>query len=200
MVNDIDKKFREWTHGKDAAQARISVFEQIRDIPYAVVPEINSTGHYVRILTIGRGSCTPKHFLLRDMYERLGLSVLYVVYAFRWSELEVDYPKRLRRLAEAMSISHHLACKVEIAGKLVLIDATVDSPLKRLGLPVNENWNGLSNMVLPVTPIAEEQFYHPAEVRDYEARYDDASLEFFSAMNQWLDTVRHTAGKGINSG
>ena len=190
MRNAIDQKFREWTRSKRAVAARIAVFKMIRDIPYAVIPGINSAQHYSRILNIGKGSCTPKHFLLRDMYEKLGLPLLYVVYPFRWSDLEVDYPAHLRKLAEAMPISYHLGCKVEIGRKLVLVDATVDSPLKRLGLPVNENWNGFSSMLLPVTPVGEEQLFHPAEVRDYEARYDEVSLEFFSRMNAWLDRVR----------
>ena len=190
MTSSIDEKFEEWTCGRRAVEARVAVFDKIRDIPYAVIPEINSASHYARILTVGKGSCTPKHFLLRDMYEKLGLPVLYVVYPFRWSDLEVDYPAHLRKLAEAMPVSHHLACKVEIGGRLVLVDATVDSPLKRLGLPVNENWNGFSGMLLPVTPVDEEQLFHPAEVVDYVASYDDASLEFFSRMNAWLDKIR----------
>ena len=190
MTDSIDEKFREWTRGKRGVAARVAVYEKIRDIPYAVIPEINSALHYARIFTVGKGSCTPKHFLLRDMYEKLGLSVLYVVCPFRWSDLEVDYPAHLRKLVEAMPVSYHLACKVEIGGRLVLVDATVDSRLKRLGLPVNEKWNGLSNMLLPVTPVGEEQLFHPSEVRDYEARYDEVSLEFFSRMNAWLDRVR----------
>ncbi len=194
MTNSIDEKFREWTRGGRAVAARVAVYEKIRDIPYAVIPGINSSLHYARILTVGKGSCTPKHFLLRDMYERLGLPVLYVVYPFRWSDLEVEYPEHLRKLAETVPISHHLACKVEIGGKLVLVDATVDSPLKKLGLPVNENWNGYDDMLLPVTPVGEELVYHPAEVRNYEASYDEASLQFFSQMNAWLDRVREAPG------
>lgn len=190
MTDSIDEKFEEWTRGRRVVERRISVFEKIRDIPYAVIPEINSAEHYSRILTIHKGSCTPKHFLLRDMYEKLGLPVLYVVYPFRWSDLEVDYPAHLRKMAESVPVSRHLACKVEIRGKLVLVDATVDSPLKKVGLPVNENWDGFSGMVLPVTPVGEEEVFHPAEVRGYKAGYDEASLQFFSQMNSWLDKVR----------
>ena len=193
MIDSIDDKFREWTRGKAAVESRIAVFEKIRDIPYAVVPEINSAFHYARMLAVGRGSCTPKHFLLRDMYEKMGLPVLYVVCPFRWSDLEVDYPAHLRKLAEAMPISHHLACKVEIGGRLVLVDATMDSPLKELGLPVNENWNGFDGMIMPVTPVGEEEVFHPSEVRNYEASYDEASLQFFSRMNAWLEKVRGLA-------
>ena len=192
MTNSIDEKFREWTRGKRGVAARVAVYEKIRDIPYAVIPEINSALHYARIFTVGKGSCTPKHFLLRDMYEKLRLPVLYVVCPFRWSDLEVDYPAHLRKLVEAMPVSYHLACKVEIGRRLVLVDATVDGRLKRLGLPVNENWNGFGGMLLPVTPVGEEQLFHPSEVRDYEAQYDEISLEFFSRMNAWLDRVRDT--------
>jgi hypothetical protein len=194
MVNPIEEKFKEWTCGRGAVEARVTIFEKVRDIPYAVVPEINNAQHYVRMLTIGKGSCTPKHFLLRDLYEKLELPVLYVVYPFRWSDLEVDYPSWLRKLAEAVPTSYHLACKVEIGGNLVLVDATVDSPLRRLGLPVNDNWDGAGDMVLPVTPVGEEQVYHPSEVGDYQAGYDEASLHFFSQMNAWLDRVRKEAG------
>ena len=194
MVNPIEEKFREWTRGRRGVDARVSIFEQIREIPYAVIPEINSAQHYVRMLTVGKGSCTPKHFLLRDLYERLGLPVLYVVYPFRWSDLEVDYPSWLRKLAEAVPTSYHLACKVEIGGNLVLVDATVDSPLRKLGLPVNNNWDGFNDMVLAVTPVGEEQMYHPSEVGDYRAGYDEASLRFFSQMNAWLDRIREAAG------
>ena len=130
-------------------------------------------------------------FPASGLYEKLGLPVLYVVYPFRWCDLEVDYPPWLRRLAEAVPVSHHLACKVEVGGRLVLVDATVDSPLKKLGLPVNEDWNGHDEMVLPLTPIGEEEIYHPAEVRDYAAGYGQTSLEFFSRMNAWLDKVRN---------
>ena len=63
------------------------------------------------------------------MYQKLGLMVLYVVYPFRWDEVEIEYPRRLKRLAEAMSTSYHIACKVDIGGELVLVDATLDPVL-----------------------------------------------------------------------
>ena len=37
------RSFGEWTLGKGAVEARIGVFERIRDIPDAVVPRINTT-------------------------------------------------------------------------------------------------------------------------------------------------------------
>ena len=74
----IDEKFNQWVRGKDAVAARISVFEGIREIPYAVVPELIDAGRYAGILELGRGSCSPKHFLLCEMFRRLGLPALFV--------------------------------------------------------------------------------------------------------------------------
>ena len=60
----LDEKFQQWVQGKDATQARVSIFEKVRDIPHAVIPELCDAERYVDILKLGRGSCTPKHFLL----------------------------------------------------------------------------------------------------------------------------------------
>jgi transglutaminase-like putative cysteine protease len=161
----VEAKLDEWTRGKDPRGARVAIFERIRDIPYAVVPELVDPEGYVDILLVNRGSCTPKHLLLCEMYRRLGLTVLYVVYPFRWDELEVEYSPRLRRLAEAVPMRYHLACKVEIEDRLILVDATVDPGLVKLGLHVNKAWDGLSDTQLPIEPHGEEQLFHPCEAQ-----------------------------------
>jgi len=190
MANIVDEKFRRWTQAKNELQARISIYEKVRDIPYAVVPELNDAERYVEILTYGRGSCTPKHFLIRTMFERLGMLVLYIVYPFRWDEARVSYPPRLKRLAEGLPTSHHLACRVDIDGELVLVDATLDLAMEKLGLPVNMDWDGMSDTVLPITPCGQEQIYHPSEADLMNARYDNKSLIFYDELNQWLEEVR----------
>ena len=191
----LDEKFKQWVEGRDATQARISVFEKIRDIPYAVVPQLIDPEGYVDILSIGKGSCTPKHFLLGEMFQRLGLLVLYVVYPFRWCEWhpeEKEYPPRLLSLSEDMPVSYHIACKVVIDDRLVLVDATLDSPLTKFDLPVNENWDGFSNTILPVNPCGAEEIYHPSEAHLMQSRYFDRnSLEFYKELNQCLEDVRN---------
>lgn len=195
MAEMVDEKFQEWTRGKNAVQARVSIYQRIRDIPYAVIPELNDAERYVDILKLGMGSCTPKHFLLGNMYQRLGMLVLYVVYPFRWDDFGIYYPPRLRRLAEELPTSYHLACKVDINGELVLVDATLDSALmnqsfKRFGLPVNKEWDGLSNTLLPMNPCGEEQLYHPSEAYLMPARRDEKPLAFYRELNSWFEDVR----------
>lgn len=187
MNRAAEDRFLRWTEGKSARDARVSVYNGIRDIPYAIVPELIHAERYVDILEVGRGSCTPKHFLLCDMYHRLGLPVLFVGYPFRWDEVEVDYPRRLRRLAESMPTSYHLACKVEIDGNLVLVDATLDPAMASLGLPVNDRWDGTSDTLLPMKPCGEEQYYHPTEAAHIEARTDEGSHLFYRELNYFLE-------------
>jgi len=191
----LDEKFRQWTAGKDAVQARISIFEHVRDIPYAVLPDLIDAERYIDILRLGKGSCTPKHFLLGSMFERLGLLVLFAVYAFQWgerAELLDDYPQQLKEMSREMPPSHHLACRVEINGKLVLVDATLDSPLIKADLPVNEYWDGFNDTELPMTPIGEEELYHPVEAHLMQARYDSKSLAFYDELNTCLELVRQS--------
>ena len=196
MAEIIEQTFEEWTRGRTAGEARIDIYHRIRDIPYAVVPELIDPERYVQILELNKGSCTPKHFLLGNMYQRLGMLVLYVVYPFRWDEVEIDYPPSLRKLAGVMPTSRHLACRVDIEGKLVLVDATLDPALERLGLPVNKDWDGRSDTLLPVVPSGDGLVYHPSEARRMQVLLDETSLAFYQGLNSWLEEVRLPPGSG----
>ena len=190
MSSPVDLKFREWTRGKNDVEARIAVFERIRDIPYAIVPDISDSESYSGIFDLGKGSCTPKHLLLCDMFQRLGLTVLYAVYPFRWDAVELEYPPRLLKLARELPTSHHLACLVEIEGSLTLIDATLDPALAAMGLPVNEGWDGFGDTTLAIEPCGEQEIHHPSEAFLMPAQRDERSLEFNQALNRWLDAFR----------
>lgn len=189
----LETKFHEWTGGKDTVQARVSIYEHIRDIPYAVVPELIDARRYVDILRLDRGSCSPKHFLLCNMFQRLGLIVLFAVYPFRWgdrTDVLDDYPQQLKKLAEGLPLSHHLACRVEVAGKLVLVDATLDTRLAKVDLPVNRHWDGFSDTMLPMTPCGNEEIYHPSEAYLMKPRSEPQWLEFYAELNACFEEVR----------
>ncbi len=186
------QKFEEWTKGKNLSAARISIFEGIRDIPYAVIaPALDSEKGTEEMLRINKGSCQPKHYLLGEMFERLGISVFYVVYQFRWDELEIDYPRYLKRLAKRMPTGRHLACRVRIGDDLVLVDATCDLPLEEVGIPVNKNWDGFSDLVLPFIPLDDGEIYHSSE-KGYlgQPSFSSAETEFYAELNRLLDEIR----------
>ncbi len=194
----IEDTFRQWVLGKDPVEARVSIYHKIRDIPYAVVPELIDAERYVDIIRLNRGSCSPKHFLLGNMFQKLGMLVLFVVYPFRWgerAELVESYPDQLRGMTQALPLGHHLACKVEIDGRLVLVDATLDPALGKAGLPVNPDWDGFSDTLLPMTPCGEEQVFHPTEAYRMQPHSDELSLAFYAALNACLEEVRRDAGQ-----
>jgi len=194
MADIVDHKLRDWVRGKSAKDARIAIYNRIRDIPYAIIPDLINPEQYIDMLKFNRGSCTPKHFLLCNMYQRIGLDVLYAVYPFTWDRHDIAYPPELMKLASSMPLSYHLACKVDIDGKLVLVDATLDPALQKVGLPVNQAWDGVSNTSLAVNPCGEEQLYHPSEAYLMQPRIaDEQSLAFYNALNLWLDELRQQA-------
>lgn len=190
MSSIIDKTFEEWTLDKTPLEARIAIFEKIRDIPYAVIPELVSYNKFTDILRINKGSCTPKHFLLCEMYHRLGLSVFFVVYPFRWDFVALEYPPYLEKLAKSVPMNHHLACRVDIDNCLTLVDATVDMGLERLGIPINKSWNGINNTLLPLEPLGEEELYDSSEAALMENSFTDESKIFYQELNVWLESVR----------
>jgi hypothetical protein len=192
MADIIDQKLHEWAYRKSELDARIAIYYQIRDIPYAVIPDLISHAQYSDMLKFNRGSCTPKHFLLCQMYQRIGLEVWYAVYPFRWSEFEAIYPEKLSRQARDMPSGYHLACKININDNLVLVDATLDMPLQKLGLPVNEGWDGISDTLLAIEPCGEEELYHPSEAYLMQPRIaDQKSRTFYDGLNLWLEQIRN---------
>jgi hypothetical protein len=191
-MNDlITHNLEKWTGGKNGKEALIAVFNHIRDIPYAVLPELNDPVNYKRILEINAGSCTPKHLLMAEMYQRLGVDVLLVVYPYRWAEFEELYPPKLWTLAQLMPPVNHLACRAFINGRYVLVDATIDLPLGSIGLPVNANWDGESDTVLPVLPTGEEEIYHTSEAMLMPPPdLDDTALTFYEGLNEYFERIR----------
>ena len=125
----VIETFRDWTQGKSPAEARIAVFKHIRDIPYAIVPELRDPRVGAeKILEIQKGGCQPKHYLLGLYFAKLGIPVKYVTYEFLWEDSAVGYPEDLKWMTKKMPPAYHLAVKAEIDGRRVLVDATWDKP------------------------------------------------------------------------
>ena len=199
MKDIVPEKFAEWTRGKSPREARISVFEHIRDIPYAIVPELRDPKVGAKkILEIRQGGCQPKHYLLGLCFGKLGIPVKYATYEFRWWNPVIPYPEGLKRLTKELSPAYHLAIKAKIEGRWVLVDATWDPPLAKLGFPVNDRWDGVSDTRNAVRPVAETEHATQEERYHYEMRKrgllseKDKKLysEFIQKFNEWISENR----------
>ena len=189
MSDIISEKLSLWTKGQDSLEARISVFRKIRDIPYAIIPEVIHPQKYLDILKINKGSCSPKHFLLADLLERLGLTVFYSVWQFLWKDIPIEWPLQLKKLVEEMPVNTHLALRVKIEDEFVLVDATLDPKLRILGIPIND-WDGRGNTLLPIQPLGEEAWHYREEREVMVPNFEEKSLVFYQKLNYWMEKVR----------
>ena len=196
----IDGKFSEWTKGLDPKAARIALFNKVRDIPYMIIPELRDPAVGTSgIIEKGCGSCVPKHWLLAELFKKLWLKIKYATYPFYWHEGRlIKYPFDLKLLMKDLPVTNHLALKAEISCKWVLVDTTYDLALKKVGFPVNENWDGSRptlNAVHPLKEIlhdtVEERVRYDAEARSlYTGKEKAAMAEFVPKLNAWFQSLR----------
>jgi hypothetical protein len=154
MTSLVKERFAEWTKDLDTHQSMISIFTHIRDIPYSLShPMPNPKTSPEQLLVAGKGSCGPKHYLLAEMFRKLNLNVVYATIAFSWNDPDLHYSPDLRKLAARLPIAHHLACRVQIGCRWILVDATWDPPLAKGGFLINDHWDGYSEMKWAVKPL-----------------------------------------------
>jgi hypothetical protein len=154
MTSLVNATFAEWTDGLDTRESMISIFSHIRDIPYFLM--VHMPDHITsveQLLITGKGSCGPKHYLLAEMFRKLNVSVVFATIAFSWDDTDLHYPPRLREMAARLPIAHHLACRVQVGCRWILVDATWDRPLAKAGFPVNDHWDGYTETRCAVKPL-----------------------------------------------
>ncbi|MDP2923175.1 MAG: hypothetical protein Q8O30_05575 [Candidatus Omnitrophota bacterium] len=195
----ILEKFYAWTKKLRSKEARIAVFEHIRDIPYAIVPELRDPYHGPdKLLKLNRGPCQAKHYLLGRLFVRLGIPVQYATYSFGWNSSFIKYPQDLKKVVEGLPLAYHLACKAHINDKWILVDATWDLPLRKAGFRVNEKWDGVNDTMNAVVPVEEvdhasiaERFRYETERRSSHSEKEKANYaQFIDKFNIWLESLR----------
>ena len=199
MDDIIRQKFSEWTKGLNGQGARIAVFEHIRDIPYAIVPELRDPKRGpCGILEYNKGSCQPKHYLLALLFKEMGIIVKYATYPFKWKDCPIKYPAEIKEIVNNLPSAYHLAAKAYLNNKWVLVDATNDLLLKKGGFPVNEKWDGASDTLNAVVPSEEILHDTPEERIAYElskrSLYTEKEkalyAQFIDKLNSWLVELR----------
>lgn len=145
----FEETIRDWTKGLTNREARIRVFERVRDLPY-VYP---SSRDPREVLRQGYGSCSGKHYLLAELYRCLGLRVRHMICTHRFNESPIGFPDPLQdvlRKNEVVDVHDYLQMLID--GRWIDIDATWPRELRDFGFPVNEEWDGVSPMFLSVVP------------------------------------------------
>jgi len=194
MPSIVDKKFHEWTKSLDPHDSMVSIFEHIRDIPYSLsVPITDSKTSPEDVLIAGKGSCGPKHYLLAEMFRKLNLSVVFATIAFSWNDPDLRYPPGLRELAAKLPVAYHLACRMQVGCRWILVDATWDPPLAKAGFPVNDHWDGYSETKCAVKPLklqVQPPINNPQKIESCFRIRDKEFCAPESEKNHWNEVDR----------
>ncbi len=114
------------------------VFSLVRDMPYQRASSRNPED----VIGEWRGTCSGKHYLLRDLFEELGFETRILMCPHFFTPQNTAYfPVSLRRQTLAGSIPDiHTFLRVEIADGWIDVDATWPLSASNLGFPVNQDY------------------------------------------------------------
>ncbi len=200
MADPIDAFYDRLVAGASADERHIQLFAGVRDIPYRIIAHIrNAADGPAALLQHGGGSCTPKHFLLGRLFERLGIAVRYVTVPFSWDDPRANYPAGLRVFSRKLPTEYHLALHASLDERWTLVDATWDTGLADSGFPINAQWDGRSDTQLAVTPLDAIEHRDAAErdalVAERRGRWtkeeDERMTRFYAELNEWLASLRN---------
>ena len=170
----------------------IKLFERVRDISYGSIGSRDPKDVYEK----SKGTCSGKHELLKELYQELGIEVKDFIAMHKFNDLNVDFPDNIKEILNRTEIiDPHNFFKIKIDDNWITIDITWDKPLKRVGFPITEDWDGKSDMELCVVPIKIIEIENPIEMKKQkiselpEKVQKDRKL-FLNKLTEWLDTVR----------
>lgn len=166
----------------------ISIFEYVRDIPYGDIGSRNPDD----ILEKNMGTCSGKHALLKKLYSEAGIKCKDYIAMHKFIDLPIEYPKNLKEiLSKNNIIDPHNFIKINVNNRWVTVDATWDMPLKKLGFPVNINWDGKSDMDICVKAFRTNEVKDPNRYKEEELSKLDKKTQknrkiFLKELSMWL--------------
>ncbi len=151
------------------------------------------------VMRTGRGACTAKHILLRDLLRRHGevADVELVEGDFAAGLPQVaSMPAPLRDMIRTAGIADfHCYVVWQNAGQEVRLDATWPDALAAHGFPVNAGWAGSGETTLAITPRgiarrAEDVIDVKARLlSDLTAGQADTRRQFLTLLSDWIATI-----------
>jgi hypothetical protein len=92
-----------------------------------------------------------------------------------------------------LPVAYHLACRVQLGCRWILVDATWDPPLAKAGFPVNDYWDGCAETrcaVKPLTFHVQQLITNPKKIDPNYRLIDEESCELMSEKNHWNEVDR----------
>lgn len=182
-----------WTDDQPLAQKIVTLFEKVRDIPYGDIGSREPLDVYKQ----NKGTCSGKHELLKELYKTLDIPIKDYLIMHRFKQLPVIFPEDIKEILERTDIiDPHNYFKIKINDKWIIVDVTWDKPLQILGFPVNENWDGKSDMNIAVVlggeiyetddPITKKKEL----IKNLPEKTQEERKLFLKKTTDWLDSLR----------
>jgi hypothetical protein len=183
----------------------IKIFEKVRDIRFGSIGSRNPMDIY----KANKGTCSGKHFLLKELYKGIGLETKDMICMQRWKDLTwfptgrygiVAFSEDLLEILKQREIiDFHNYLKIVGNGKWIQIDVTIDTPLKKLGFYTTENWDGKSDM--PLCFCGTHKIWDCGDngmeqkkklVNQLPDHIRIARQEFLERLTKWIDNLRQS--------
>lgn len=190
---ELERIVEEYTSGCTTREEElVAIFEKVRDIPYGTI----SSRDPLEVYRNNRGTCSGKHFLLRDLLLALNMGVKDVVCFHYYSQMprSIEYPPELSQLLEDNKgvPDYHNYLKV-YNGDWLTVDATFDYSLKDYFV-VNE-WDGRTDTSLSVKPVevwevGDSEEFKVNMLSKLPEDIQKGRKKFLQMFSEWLETLR----------
>ncbi len=172
-----------------------TMFRLVRDMPYRRASDRRPE----TLIREWRGTCSGKHYLLRDLFEELGLAATVILATHEFTPENSPWlPPHLTtevRLAPLPDV--HAFLRVEhnpVMHEWMTVDATWPAAARRLGLPANPSFESGRDQHIACDPI---EIFHVPEDTDPQELKDRILADhvgsqaarreaFIAALSDWL--------------
>jgi len=198
--NDLKqiRNLEDWTQGLNKEEALLAVVNRVRDIPFQFI----GTRDIESMLKAGVGTCNAKHMLLKELAEKLGYKVRFLVDKFYLSDFLEGLDQKnmkvikLKKITSKLKPYYHTYLQIFKNNKWISLDITFDSFLEKYGLVVASNWDGENDTQLPHKPLETHvveknpgTFKKNLLIGESEKNII-LRKKFFSLLNEYLTSVR----------
>lgn len=181
-----------------AALTPACAFELVRDMPYQRAssrdPEV--------VIREWRGTCSGKHYLLKALFDELGLDAQLVMCTHAFTEANAPhFPVSLRtELAVAPVPDVHTFVRLHTGAGWTDVDATWPAWTERLGMPVNERFESGRSMRIACEPVEVLEVPEGIDPHVFKERLIESHCgaaagrrdRFIESLSQWLLSEAHT--------
>jgi len=199
MVIEVTELGATWRAQARDENRLVEIFHAVRRLPYASTGERNPA----QVVRAGRGSCSGKHILLRDLLVEAGYKACVTTIRGDLAAAmpaAADFPDELQRLIDAGDVPdfHHYV-SVDIDGRTVVLDATWHDQVAAFGFPVNHDWDGKGDTRVAVTPsevletVEDVAGYKASLIATLSTTQRDRRRRFLELLTTWIENIEGRA-------